>query len=395
MKLIIIPLVSKIHPANFYQSLINEVKKDVSPEFFHHEVTTINDLRVNLREYDVVCLIFVTGGTSKLGLKLVENYDGNLIMLSHAMHNSLPSALSFRNRLTIKGRRILHLHASNIESLKYYVDTLTNAINVINDLRKIRIGVIGRSKDEEYEKYTEIFGGTFIFISLNDIKQYFKDLEVIVNLTEILGEYNIRVEKKDLSRAAKVYLVIKRLIDEYKLDVIAVDCFNFINLFKLTPCLAFSIINSNGKIGVCEADYSMIPLMYISQKFTGKTGWIANIFDYNRNWIKAAHCTIPRNMVEKIIIDSHFETGLPAAIRGELKIGEYTLVTLSKDFKNMFIRKVKVSLPLHSKYACRSQHLIILRESPHDKLINNHHLISTCDATVFIIFSHLLGLSMT
>ena len=387
MRLLVLPLASKLHPSGFYSDLLSKIRGLEGPVDVHDVVYPGGAASVDVGGYDAVAVIVLTGGTSRLGARLLTGYGGRVMIYSHPLHNSLPSALSMRLRLQSCGVQALLLHSQSLDGLVSSLSEAVKVADVINRLREVRIGHVGEEVPEEAVRYAELFGGEVVHVKPEEVGE--EEPSTALEGVRLEG-----IEEDAVKRCLAAYESLKRLAEERRLDVLAIDCFPFLESRGYTPCIPVSLLCAEGVIAVCEADYAMIPLMLLSQALCGVTGWIANIYDAGEGWVKAAHCTIARNMAGSIRVMPHFESGKPAAIRGELPIGSYTLVSMSKDFSRIMVREAKVATPLSSQTACRTQHLIAVRRLGPGNMVNNHHLVTPCRASAYRMFGYLKGIEV-
>jgi len=80
----------------------------------------------------------------------------------------------------------------------------------------------------------------------------------------------ISVPDDSLERSVRLYLALKRLLDKYDANAVTINCFDpVLSYEKTTPCVAVSLLNSEGIPAACEADISgllsVAALMYISE----------------------------------------------------------------------------------------------------------------------------------
>lgn len=389
MRVLILPLASPIHPSESYLDTHENIICTYKNELTVHEVVTkFGDFTEDVSKYDIILVVVLTGGVSDLGFQILKGFKGNIIIISYSLYNSLASSISLRLRLSSLGLSPLLLHGSSKDELQNLLKITCDIIKSIEQISKFNIGIIGEGPP--VDKYINKFGGHIIKISVERVKElWVRDVEKYRRLFNkaYISDYNA------LIRALEVYATFKKLVENYGLNVIAVDCFHFIKYFHVTPCIAFSILNSEGIIGVCEADLTIIPLMTLSYRFTGISGWIANVYDIGPNRVKFSHCTIAMNITRNIDLLPHFESGYPLAIKGDLSIGYYTAVSISKDFNKIFIGRGKLYPSTPSKHTCRTQHIMIIKKIRGvDDLINNHHLITKVDPVIYKIFAYLSDL---
>lgn len=93
-----------------------------------------------------------------------------------------------------------------------------------------------------------------------------------------------------------------------------IRCFDLVKLLNITGCLSVSMLNDMGIPASCEGDLPSLVMMMISRYLTGQPSFMANPNDFYKNKMILAHCTIPRNLTEKYVLKTHFESGIGVGI---------------------------------------------------------------------------------
>lgn len=187
------------------------------------------------------------------------------------------------------------------------------------------------SKDWGYEMVRAVqekFGIEWVYISPTKFLEYWKDYDEKIDISDISekakGVYYIK--KENLVGIKKAYLVIKRILEEYKADAMTINCINYVNsiLYKLnmTPCYALSRLNNEGIPAVCEADVTTLIDFLITVYSSDAPGSMVNPYLFpTDNKILLSHCTSPTSHLfndgkeDDFDIYSYFEEPhLPAGI---------------------------------------------------------------------------------
>lgn len=85
-----------------------------------------------------------------------------------------------------------------------------------------------------------------------------------------------------LEDTAKVYSLLKEVIEEEGLSAISVECFSMVMRDKFTACLPLAVLNSKNVVATCEgAICSMLGKMLI-RAITNEIPWQANIAENKR-----------------------------------------------------------------------------------------------------------------
>lgn len=385
---VLIPLASHIHSRDFISSILDSI-----PQLENIKILDIafSD-NIDLNDFDVVCLLIVTGGVSRIAYNIIKRGgDRKFIILSHGMHNSLPSSLSLVNRLKIDGKyNYIHIHSIDLNQLLNVLKLIDDTLSVVNCLKVLKIIVIAKDIDA-WRSYQKIFGGEIIHADLKKFRKYYEDASGECN---IIFDIDKSIDNKSVQSICKLYNAFKLLMEQFEAEVIAVDCFDLIEEYKVTPCYPLSLLNGiDNKIAICEADPTVLPIMLLSKKIFGDPGWIGNISNIGNHWIKLVHCTISPSFGKNLTLTSHFETGLPAAVRGDIHFGVYSLSALSKDLGKVATYRVKVIGGSRSEHECRTQvYLKLMRNKVEFEPINNHHVLTPSMGEALRLLSFLLGL---
>lgn len=388
--LVVYPLASEIHGKEYYGKVLDEYKntlttyKDVK---FYNVITSTKQVKsIPCNVDDIPILIFLTGGTSKLGLEIAKKYNRLVVTIAHGEHNSLPSALSCKGKCNILGIPCITLYSNRPREIIDVFRKVYNAYSAYSHIRSLRILLV----DEK----TKTRDAIILENTVRGVLVIPIPPEVIDKELNLVSEENVNSVVKYLTKTfsisfnhlnsvksiIKYYLVFRKLIKEYKANALTLNCFNFISRRGITPCLPLAILNSEGIPAACEEDYHSLLLLALSLKLTGKPGWIGNPSAIDGNTIVFAHCTIAFSLAKRVQLLPHFETGLPVAISGEVGLERVLLTRLSYDYKELIVYEGEiVKSGLLSKNRCRTQiHLKLSKLKPQDFIETargNHHVI--------------------
>ena len=93
-----------------------------------------------------------------------------------------------------------------------------------------------------------------------------------------------------------------------------------------------------------------------------------------------AHCTVPFSMLRDYSYDTHFESGIGVAVKGELPEGPVTLFKIAPGLDRCFTAEAGLIKNLSEKHLCRTQVLLRLDDRSLCKdyflkdPIGNHHV---------------------
>ncbi len=168
----------------------------------------------------------------------------------------------------------------------------------------------------------------------------------------------------DILKAAKLYIAMKKALEEYKAHSIAVDCINLFDAKVLDawPCLGYMQLWLDCYIPVCEADPFSAIILIISWLLHRRPGFISDpVLDQQRNEVIYYHCYAPINpygnntRVPYTITPAHLYSKR-ASIYVELPVNEVvTAVQIMPDMKTIVLHKAKTLRNEYSVAACATK----------------------------------------
>lgn len=340
------------------------------------ELSDLEDYTCDLK------LIFIqTGGSEGLFLENFDKLQGPYYLLTNGGNNSLAASLEILSYLNTQNKKGEILHGS-ISYIAHRIKTLAKINHAIHILNHSKLGIVGKPSDwlissiPNYEKLKNLFGISLIDIPLSNLEEkatrpHFSNLN--------LKEYKSYSEE-EMRKSISIYDALEEIIREHNLNGVTLRCFDLLKSLKGTGCLALAEFNKKGWIGTCEGDIMAMVTMCIVKGLTGKSSFQANPSRINveNNSIIFAHCTLPFDMVDQYKLDTHFESGIGVAIKGELKTGKVTVFRISSDLKHYFVSSGILMNNLNESNLCRTQVNIKL-DHPVTELLKtpcgNHHII--------------------
>ena len=176
---------------------------------------------------------------------------------------------------------------------------------VVNGMRRFSIGVLGaRTTKFKTVRYDEItlqkYGITVEAFDLSElfwkVNQYKDDDAKVVAKEETLKNYTdfSKCPADKLNKLAKVSVVIDDYIAEYKLDCIALRCWEEMQtVLGIAPCVLLSELNDRGIVASCEIDLcsaiNMYSMQLASEKPTACVDWNNNYGD-EKDKVILFHC---------------------------------------------------------------------------------------------------------
>lgn len=340
----------------------------------------------------LLTLVFVESGGSEVEfVKILPQLKDPIILLSNGKNNSLPASLEIKTYCSQKKNTALLFTGDESQIADAIRDTAA-VLNAYHTLNGQNLGVIGRPSDwliasqVDYQLVKEKYHINLIDISSGEFFQEIdkQEMEEIPHFKTLEKKFP---HKEVLNGALYIYSALKRLTKKYNLSGFTVRCFDLLDKYKNTSCLAFGLINEEGITATCEGDIPTMLTMHILRVLTGLPSFQANpsYVSFKDNTILFAHCTLPLNMCNSYSLTTHFESGLGIGIKGEMPLGKVSIVKITPDLKAGhavgFLGTIKENLSL--KNYCRTQIVIEPDESGIISLFKddfgNHMVITYAD----------------
>ncbi len=329
-------------------------------------------------------ILIKSGGVEEKFKRIYQQFPSPYFLLAGCLHNALPAALEIKEYLNKRGEQVEILHGS-AQWIADRLKLLRKVIEAKKACHKYRVGVLGKPSDwliGSGADYNAIRKKTGIKIYDIPIEEMIRHIDQIKN-SDIPANLDILptgFDQQIVQQSLRIYQGLKNLVQEYKFNAITVRCFELLDFYKNTGCLALSLLNQEGIIAGCEGDIPTLISMIIAHQLTDQPIFMANpaCIDQEKNEIIFAHCTIPVNMCESYEWKSHFESGMGIAICGKVKEGPVTIFKLDGNLEKYFLAEGELIKNLESPNRCRSQLQIVLKEPVASFLENsiaNHHLI--------------------
>ncbi|WP_175058942.1 hypothetical protein [Thermococcus sp. 2319x1] len=332
---------------------------------------------VDFKDVDVIVLYPLTGGTEN-ALKEFAYYRKPVILFGDPFNNSIAAAIELREYF--RDRLIPATLVKSFDELKAAILGYDDMGEILSKFLNLRLGLIGRTS---IWLINEKFELPYVHISLKKFYEYYESTteaegwkaieEIIAKAKEIKEP-----QREDLVRAGRIYVALKKIIEDYKLDGFAIGCFEMLNKLKATPCLALAMLNAEGIPAACEGELNSLLGMIIVRKFFDKPAFMGNIADYGENHIILAHCTAP--LISDYILRSHFESGKGVGVAVSLPKGKASLLKIRG--RKAVVAGVEVLEQEKSEHRCRTQMKLKIEEAKDfiDGTLGNHHLLVYVDS---------------
>ena len=373
MKINIYPIVSSLHQKdrinNETLTLLKELEK-ISNHIF--EITDLD----NFYNADLSLILVQSGGSEQLFLRQFKKLKGPYYLLTYGHNNSLAASLEILSYLKDHNLNGEVLHGSN-QYIAKRIDELAKHAKEV----KYRYGVIGKPSDwliasnVNYSDAMDNLAVQLVYIPIDEVVKYYKSSKI-----SFTNEANLAFNEKELYKAERLHHALKTIKEKYMLDGLTIRCFSLLNKLKTTACLSLSLLNKDNIVATCEGDIATMLTMHITNKLFNQPGFQANPsrIDVLNSKIVLAHCTLPLSMCESYKANTHFESGIGVAIKGELKQEKITIFKLSKNLKDYYVTTGTILNNLNESNLCRSQIEIKVDENIEyflNRPFGNHHVI--------------------
>ena len=337
MKINVIRLRSALHDKNKEMLKENDAFLDeLNTELMNDDL--ILEEKAKDAAFDIV---FVeSGGSESEFVKIFNQLEDPVIILSNGKNNSLPASLEIKTYINQHHKTSLLLTGDE----EQIAEGIRNSASVFGGIRALEgtnLGVIGKPSDwliasqVDYDLVKEKYG-----INLIDIPMLELEIEVkkqIIGDVPHLEQFQKKFKNKEvLDGALYFYSALKRIIERYNLSGFTLRCFDLLGPYKNTSCLAFGILNEEGITAACEGDVPSLLTMHMVRALSDMPSFQSNpsSVNFKENTILFAHCTLPLNMVQKYALTTHFESGLGIGIKGEMPLGKISVLKLAPSLKS-------------------------------------------------------------
>ena len=201
----------------------------------------------------------------------------------------------------------------------------------------------------------------------------------------IASEYISNAEKvvepstQEIVDAAKMYLGIKQLMNEANANAFTVDCLplTYAGLLPAFPCLAFSRLNDEGLVGVCEADLAATLTQMLVGFLTDRPGFVSDpVIDTSSNIITHSHCVAATRMggvdsyPEPYILRSHAEDDESVSLQVKMRPGQEVTHAKLLNFDTMLVARGQTVGNVDIDKGCRTKVQMKVRDAR--KLYQNY-----------------------
>jgi len=365
------------------QDYLERFLQEINKQMVKHSVY-ISDASI-LAEQGISLVFVGSGGSAHAFKELSEHLAGPFYFLTTPRNNSLAASMEMLSYLQLQGLKGKILYGS-AEMIASALDALFTAHEVRESLRQTHLGVLGKANmliasDADPSVLKANCGATLEEIQMEEVlEEIGKNAYEPTVLTEHL---KVLYNPLEVEKALYVYGGVRRIVDRYHFDGIALRCFDLLEPRKISGCLALAILNAEGVYAACEGDTRSLVSMVVLGKLSGKPVFMANpsSIDTKRKIMVFAHCVLPLNMPKSYSLTTHFESGLGVAVKGELRDGLYTMFKCREDLKQYHAQVCKSLGNGNNPDSCRTQLLLEVKDyaSLLENPLSNHQMLCEGD----------------
>ncbi len=332
----------------------------------------------------LVPLYVATGGSEGFFLEVFPQLkDHTCLLLTSGENNSLAASMEILSYLKAHGGsgEILHGDPCRVAG---QLRALQNAQRGLRTLRGKTLGRVGAPSDwliaSAYfpDEVLSRLGLGFVSIPMEELLSEIGLQQYPENeYTDLFRRQGY--DPAEVEKALYIYGAFQRLADRYRLCGVSVRCFDLLDTVHSTGCLALSILNSLGICGGCEGDMPALLSMAVLGSVAGEPVFMCNPsrFDTRTGQAVFAHCTVPVTMLERFCLNTHYESGIGAAVQGTFAKGDCTVFKCDGRLSRFHVQEGEILDTPFAETLCRTQVRVRLGDLSHflTDPIGNHQLL--------------------
>ena len=249
---------------------------------------------------DAVIIFNGTFSTGEVASEIFRNIDcpyliwgiEEFAIKKHSFTGSMVGAMPQGSILANFGKKFSFVYGNvSKQNVKDKIKVFVNAVRAISYLKEASVGVIGMRPDGfEISDFDElaikkIFGTTITKLSMYSFTNVIKGItekEISEDLKKQQEIFDISRENLEESKGlSRVYLAVKKVVEERKIQAYAPDCWPELRDIDKTPiCPANGRMNAEGIMASCECDVNGALTLLMEYAMTQGTPWLADLVNY-------------------------------------------------------------------------------------------------------------------
>jgi len=274
------------------------------------------------------------------------------------------------------GHRVALLASSDYDEL----ERALRLLRVIPMMQQTRILLFPPARGTEPacspEQVKERLGADVVAFELKDMDELLtatdeKAVQAEIDAWTKGAKQILEPTKEDIEKAARVSVVLDRLMEEVKADGLAIGtCMGW--LPRGFPCLGFTRLRDRGVPAACEGDMDSLLTMLLFQYAVDRAGFQGNAtFDTSRNALWTAHCTAPLKMEgpdseeAPYLLRGHSEVGGSGCVPEiQYRIGQIITRTKLINLDTILVSTGEIiDVPEKAVHGCRTQIVTEVRDA--------------------------------
>ena len=312
----------------------------------------------------------------------------NPVVIADEMYSGSGEFLVTRSLIEEKNLPVATVSSSNFDDT---IETV-RLLAVMARMRRLKVLVFtdreeryGKSNEELIAMVCDIFGTEVVF----------KTGEVLTHAYEQVSEREaepvrerwmqearaiVEPDADEILKSARMYIAVKKLIDDEKADAVSIDCLGLFYSGAMTayPCLTFFQLNNEGGTGVCEGDLNSMLAQLLFRCLCDRPAYVSDpVIDEAAGQIIYAHCVAtnrpfgPQGAACPYILRSHAEDLKGASVQSLLPLGQtVTTIALSPPHMAMGLHTARTVANVDEEKACRTK---LAAEVDTDKIQEKYH----------------------
>lgn len=299
-------------------------------------------------------LFVASGGSEQHAERITKNHD-NIILMCHRENNSYAAAIEIAAFIRAQHKRVHIVDVMAAEAYRYFIQ-LQEVYRAIDSLKNQRAALIGEvsdwliMSDVDTQRVKDLLGIELLRMPWSELESYHRQ-----DVSKEFLRYFPDEDPARLHDTAKVYSLLKKVVEEKQLSAISVECFSMVVRDKVTACLPLAVLNKEQIVAACEGDICAMLGKMILRSIAHQVPWQANIAEIKSETILFAHCTAPLSILNSFEIDTHFETNCGTAIRGKFAKQRMGVFRINNQLDKFTLIEGEIVNTPDYDFACRTQ----------------------------------------
>jgi L-fucose isomerase-like protein len=285
-----------------------------------------------------------------------------------------------------RSKNVILFMGNNIKDLVRKIRVLYTFKKISQGTRYILVAPEFRKDIMERKEILEKkFNFKALLVKPEELIEYYNNIPE-KDAEKVAGEFTgkaigvVEPSKEEIVKSCRLYLAMKKLMEDKKANCITIDCLTLFGMGKLPayPCIGFSLINGEeSTVAACEGDVYSLFTMYALKCLTGLPSFISDpVIDVSQGTVIHAHCVAPIKMDGEreypYFIRSHAEDNKGASLEVKFdKIGAPMTVVEYIDGNKIVISTGEVIRSPEINRGCRTK--IELKVSNAEAMLKNWH----------------------